>query len=145
MNFVAHEFADDWSVPSASQAEDKTPAVLLFDCGASVTNLVIVSSETQWAWSFESGGEDFTSRLAEGINLNLADAEEIKQNPVGLSELAKQYRVVEQRQDESRIRIDASIADALQQNKRFLVTRSFCCGGGCLSLGWMRRIMLRSA
>lgn len=142
VNFVSHEFSEEWSEQAGSQDEDKTPAVLLFDCGASVTNLVVVSSETQWAWTFESGGEDFTSRIATGMKTSHAEAEKFKQNPAEFSHPAEQYRVVEQRQDETRVRIDASIADALQQNKRLRVTQSFCCGGGCLSLGWIRRIML---
>lgn len=145
VNFVAYEFADDWSDQSERQNDDQTPSVLLFDCGASVTNVVIVSSETQWAWTFDSGGEDFTSRIATGLQINHADAEKVKQNPVELAHPAESYRAVEQYLDDSKHRIGSSITDALSQNKRFLVTQSFCCGGGCLSLGWMRRIMLRQS
>lgn len=145
VNFVAYEFADEWSDQSDPKNAEQTPSVLLFDCGASVTNVVIVSSETQWAWTFDSGGEHCTSKIATGLQINHADAEKVKQNPAEIPDLAESYRAVEQHLDDSKHRIHAAIADALLQNKRFLVTKSFCCGGGCFSLGWMRRIMFRQS
>ncbi|MDF1840579.1 MAG: pilus assembly protein PilM [Rubripirellula sp.] len=145
VNFAAYEFADDWAQQPESQTEDQIPSVLLVDCGASVTNLVMVSSETQWMWSLHSGGEDCTSRIAQARQVSHAAAEKIKQNPAELTHPAEQYQAVEKHLNDSRIRIDASIADALKRNKRFLINQSYCCGGGCLSLGWMRRIMFHQS
>jgi Tfp pilus assembly PilM family ATPase len=144
VNFVAHEFHDDWSEePDDDRSDDENaPAVLLVDCGASATNMIVVSAESQWVWTLESGGEDMTAMIARPTKKMLSEAEKLKRNPADLAHPARDYRGVEQRQEVSRVRIEAAFGEAMKQNKRLLVQRSFCCGGGCLAHAWVRRVML---
>lgn len=152
VNFVAFEFADELSMeddddgeedetPSAEQSE-KTPAIALLDCGAATTNLVIVSGETHWSWTGELGGEDLTTALARVTKLTHSEAEQLKRNPAAIEEPSRHYAAVEHRQDELRVRIETVLADALNQNKRFEISQSWCVGGGCLAHQWVRRVMI---
>lgn len=150
VNFLALEFDDVLRGDESEKAKDgekhqqtdekKTPSVMLMDCGASTTNLIVVSSEAHWVWTMESGGEDVTGLIARPTKSTLAEAEKLKRNPADLPHPAKQYRLVEQRQDEIRARIETSFLEAMRQNERFQVEHSFCCGGACLSHGWVRRL-----
>ncbi len=142
VNFVAHEFAEDLVEPSDEVGRDQTPSVLLIDAGASATNVVVVSREAHWVWTMEAGGEDMTALVARPTKTTLGEAEKLKRNPADLPHPGKHYALVEQRQDEVRARVEAAIQDGMQQNKRFRVVQSFCCGGACLSHAWLRRMML---
>ncbi len=70
-NFAAYEFADVLSPKRDGEeaeilptSDETTPAIAILDCGAATTNLIIVSRETHWSWTGESGGEDMTTALA---------------------------------------------------------------------------------
>ncbi len=153
-NFAAFEFADFLSPREEDQedgdennlpmSDEKTPAIAILDCGASTTNLIIVSKETHWSWTGESGGEDLTSTLASVTKTTHSAADQVKQNPAMLESPSQYYQAVEQRQDELRARIETVLADALKQNKRFEIVQSWCVGGGCLAHEWIRRLMIES-
>ncbi len=122
--------------------DDKTPAIAIIECGASTTSLVLVSAETHWLWTIESGGEDLTAALARSTKSTLAEAEKLKRNPAAITFPARQYVSVEQRLEANRVRLERIFADALTQNRRFDVVQSWCLGGGCLAHQWIRRLML---
>ncbi len=140
VNFAVHEFAEEWSDDEQDDAE--TPAVALIDCGASCTNLVLVSGEAHWSWTLEAGGEDMTALLARETKTTHGEAEQLKHNPAALVMPATQYKSIEQRQSELRVRLQTSLAEALRQNPRFKVSQCWCFGGECLSHGWVRRVLL---
>jgi Tfp pilus assembly PilM family ATPase len=156
VNFVSHEFAEVFAtgpeqpdqpagdatvIPTPNDLYSKTPAIAVLDCGAATANLVIVSSETHWMWTGESAGEDLTSALARVTKTTHAEAEQLKRNPASIESPARQYAPVERRQDETRLRFQTVLADALQQNQRFEILQSWCVGGGCLAHEWIRRLM----
>jgi Tfp pilus assembly PilM family ATPase len=122
--------------------DEKTPAVAIVDCGAATTNVVIVSAEAHWIWTIETAGEEFTTALARATQSTHAVAEQLKRNPAELSQPAKHYRGVEQRQDEMRSRIEKVFRDAMTQNERFDVRETWCLGGGSLAHQWIRRLLL---
>ena len=164
-NFIAYEFAqllepdeegeqeegeedeeigaDETEVADVSKAE-KTPAIAVLECGASSTSLIIVSREAHWIWTIDTGGEDMTSALARSTKSTHSEAEQLKRNPATLEFPSKQYGPVEQRLEETRIRLHKVRDDALNQNSRFEIVESWCMGGGCLAHQWMRRLVLQS-
>lgn len=163
-NFAAYEFADLWKVEEDddeaddaekkkkkrrkkiqslyNNSEEKTPAIALIDCGAASTKFVIVSGETHWAWTIESGSEDLTIALARESKTVHAEAEKLKRNPAAIASPALEYLGVERRQDEIRGRLEKILADAKQQNSRFDVKDCWCVGGGVFAHGWIRRTAL---
>jgi Tfp pilus assembly PilM family ATPase len=165
VNFAVHEFSDLLTMEAGkidddSQHDDETeavtgtkdddgdddasrpPAIAIVDSGAASTSLIIVSAESHWSWTIETGGEDLTKRLARSTKETHGTAEESKRNPAALSMPAKEYETIEQRQEEMRMRLETSFSDALKQNPRFNVVQSWCVGGGCLSHGWIRRVLV---
>ncbi|MEM1068577.1 MAG: pilus assembly protein PilM, partial [Planctomycetota bacterium] len=144
VNFLAFEFAD--ALPDVMDDEsvhrEDAPAIALIDAGASATNLIVVSGESHWVWTMESGGEDITSLVARATKKTLSDAEKLKRNPADLKHPARQYKLVEQRQEEVRSRLETAFADGLQQDGRFAIEQSYCCGGASMGHGWVRRLML---
>lgn len=125
-----------------NNAEEKTPAVAIIDCGAASTKVVIVSGETHWAWTIENGGEDLTSALARATKLTHIEAEKLKRNPAEIASPHSQYQPIEQRQQEVRSRLEKIIQDAKTQNSRFDIVETWCIGGGAFAHGWLRRTML---
>jgi Tfp pilus assembly PilM family ATPase len=125
-----------------NNAEEKTPAVAIVDYGAASTKVVIVSGETHWAWTIESGGEDLTSALARATKLTHIEAEKLKRNPAEIASPHAQYQPLEQRQSELRSRLEKIVQDAKTQNSRFQIEETWCIGGGTLAHGWLRRTLL---
>lgn len=125
-----------------NNAEEKTPAVAIIDCGASSTKVVIVSGETHWAWTIENGGEDLTSALARATKTTHGESEKLKKNPAEIASPHSQYQPIEQRQTEVRSRLQKIVQDAATQNSRFDIQESWCIGGGAFAHGWLRRTML---
>jgi Tfp pilus assembly PilM family ATPase len=151
VNFADLEFGDLWhqQADDESQAQsqpeievDPTQSVVLLDAGASTTTLLIVSGEAFWFWTVEAGGEVMTTVLANSTKLVARDAEEKKINPASLDHPARQFAVVERRQDELRGRLEKMISEANKHHSRFNINQAWCCGGACLTHGWIRRIML---
>jgi Tfp pilus assembly PilM family ATPase len=163
-NFAAYEFAELWAdhqevaeiddsdndadAEDQPQEDDSTelgpssPTVAMVDCGASTTSLILVSGEAHWSWTIETGGEDLTSRLARSTKTKHSEAEQLKRNPAALTTPARQYKFIEDRQEELRSRLQTSLAEAIKQNPGFDVVQTWCFGGACLSHGWFRRMML---
>ena len=151
-NFIAYEFADvlspaedDRENPNSVMDDHKTPAIVVLDCGCATTNMVIVSAETHWCWTGESGGEDLTTALARVTKTTHSEAEKLKYNPAALETPQRHYQAVEQKQDELRVRVETVLNDALKQNKRFEIVQSWCLGGGCQAHQWIRRLMTAGA
>ncbi len=162
VNFADLEFAELWSDPDAEQDEDADQdedaeqeeskfdtlsehldSVLMLDAGAETTTLVIVSGEAFWFWNAESGGELLTSAITANSKLVSADAELKKHNPATLDDPSQQFKMVEQRQDELRGRLEKMVGEAKKQNERFNIVQSWCFGGACLAHEWIRRVMLK--
>jgi Tfp pilus assembly PilM family ATPase len=139
-NFAAFEFAEPWD-----QDADETSAVMLVDFGASTTKVVIVSGETQWFWSVETGGEDLTTALSRPTKSTHADAERMKRDPASIPAPATMYEPLEARLDELRARLQRVVADAKQQNSRFRIDACWCMGGAAMTHGLIRRTLLASA
>lgn len=152
VNFASLEFAEvfddgeeDKSKDEANERHDeKTPTLAIVDCGATSTTLLYVSAETYWFWTVEMGGFDLDASLARSTKLTRSEAEKLKLDPVKLQWPADQYEPVQQRLDELRGRLQRIAKDAQTQNDRFDVTETWCMGGGCLPLQWIRRVILRS-
>jgi Tfp pilus assembly PilM family ATPase len=145
-NFGAHEFAPVWASVDAKPSSGEEllkRAVVMVDCGASATNLVIVSGESQWYWTLETGGEDLTALLSRTSKLTNEEAEKLKRNPAALSSPAKQYELIEQRLDEVRARLSTIASDGMRQNSDWKVIQTWCMGGGWQAHQWIRRVILR--
>lgn len=171
-NFAAMEFANVWTVDERdatdsesgddpagkkkqkikkakkkiqsiyNNSDEKTPAVVIVDCGAQSTKVVIVSGESHWAWSIENAGEDLTTALARTTKTTHLEAEKLKRNPAEIASPHLQYQAVEQRQSELRSRLEKILRDAKSQNSRFDIVQTWCIGGGAFAHGWLRRTML---
>jgi Tfp pilus assembly PilM family ATPase len=148
-NFAAHEFTELWS--EVDQADDLdldayedaiSKAVVLIDCGASATNILMVSGEAHWGWTIELGGDDFTTQLSMANKLIHSEAEKLKRNPAALPSPSHQYLPVETRLDELRSRLEMVVADGLKQDNPFKAVQSWCMGGASQTHQWIRRIML---
>ncbi len=154
-NFAFHEFGSLWSNTAGDEqkktqnwesgdSNQLTKAVVLVDCGASATNLVIVSGESHWAWTIESAGEVFTNMIARSTKATHDEAEKLKRNPAALASPAKEFQLLEQRLSEVRARLETIFADAMRHNREWRVCESWCMGGGSQVHQWLRRIMLGS-
>ena len=168
VNFAAYEFADLWEredddddravddeqdgdpeEPDAFAYDDEEPvdpirtrSIALLDCGAAATNLLIVSGEGHFSWTFETGGEDLTAIIARSTKSTHGEAEQLKRNPATLPVPFENYAPVEKRLDEIRVRVETVMADAMQQNTHFDIGATWCVGGGCLAHQWIRRLTL---
>lgn len=160
VNLAAYEFLDVWAseaaigssdLSSSSQGEppfsedqELTPAVALVDCGASATTVTIVSAETQWCWTLDTGGEDCTVLLARQAKTTHDAAEQLKRNPADLKCPSADYTLIEEKLDAMRLRLGAIVSDARKQNARFEIKSSWCMGGGSLTHQWVRRVMCKT-
>lgn len=168
-NFAAHEFAALWLVPEETKPKSKlkgkkrkgTPketevsssatadlmkqSIAIVDCGATKTNLVLVSGEGQWSCSIDAGGETFTGLLARSAKVPHDKAEAIKRNPASLDHPSIEYAAIEQRLAQTRARLSTAHAEALKQNNRFEVQQSWVMGGGALTYRWLHSVMLDSS
>lgn len=155
INFAAHEFSDLWesekggseTVPSGTEGDQVgsptatcSPTVAIVDCGASAVSLILVSSDAQWSWTTETGGEDLTSQLARVTTTTHAEAEKLKRDPSALAKPAH-YVAVENRQDLVRPRLESAFGESRKQNDRFDIVGCWCVGGGCKAHQWMRRVI----
>ncbi len=150
-NFGAFEFASLWSEIDAetegeldAYEEAISKAVVLVDCGASSTNILLLSGEAHWCWTVEIGGEDLTSQIARATKLTNSEAEKLKRNPAALASPASQYHPVEIRLDELRARLSTVFADGMKQGTSFKSVQSWCMGGAVQAHQWIRRVMLSS-
>jgi Tfp pilus assembly PilM family ATPase len=149
-NFGAYEFAELWSeIDETVEQEDHaayedaiSKTVVLIDCGASATNLVLVSGEAHWSWTVEMGGEEFTGQLASATKTTRGEAERLKRNPAALASPSRQYAAVEARMDEQRSRLHTVFSDGLRQSNPFQTVQSWCMGGAVQAHQWIRRVML---
>ncbi len=148
-NFAAHEFAELWQSDEPVPEDDPdayqelmSKSIALVDCGASATNVLLVSGEAHWSWTVDVGGQDFTSNLARSAKTVQEEAEKLKRNPAALKSPANQYQGVESRLDELRSRLSMVFADGLKQDNPFTSIESWCSGGASQTHQWMRRVML---
>ncbi|PAY18056.1 hypothetical protein CKO51_18880 [Rhodopirellula sp. SM50] len=142
MNFAAFEFADQLELnQTEDRADAKLPTVALFDCGAEMTIAIIVSSVSCWFWAFESGGNEFTRLISRTTKTTHSEAETLKRNPASLEHPETQFEGVEHRIDEMRGRLSKLVNDQCQQHDEFDIQQTWCCGGGALTHGWVKRIL----
>ncbi|MCS7470355.1 pilus assembly protein PilM [Stieleria sp. ICT_E10.1] len=143
MNFATFEFADLLELHPADgrDAEAKLPTVALFDCGAEMTIAFLISGASCWFWSFESGGNEFTRLISRSTKTTHSDAEKLKRNPASLEHPETQFERVEQRIDEMRGRLSKLVNDQCEQHDEFDIQQTWCCGGGALTHGWIKRIL----
>jgi hypothetical protein len=104
----------------------------------------MVSGESMWCWTLETGGEDLTALLARASKSTHEEAEKLKRNPAALTSPSKQYQPIEQRLDEVRSRLDTIATDGMRQNRDWKVIQTWCMGGGCQAHQWIRRELLRN-
>ncbi|MCG8652048.1 MAG: pilus assembly protein PilM [Pirellulales bacterium] len=159
-NFVAYEF-DSLLSPQDSEEEEEgdsdaepadggqdsigkeePPAIVVVECGASTTTFLVVTADSHWLWSIETGGDDLTSSIARATKSTHGEAEKLKRNPAALEMPSKQYGPAEQRMDEVRSRLEKVLVDAKAQNPGLNVVESWCLGGGSLAHQWICRLML---
>ena len=115
----------------------------MIDAGATATTLLLISGETHWFWTVETGGDKLTSILARSTKQTHEQAEQLKFDPAKLPSPASEFEPLEQRMDEIRSRIGKMYSDAVSQNTRFDVKQTWCTGGCCLTHQWIRRILSR--
>jgi Tfp pilus assembly PilM family ATPase len=149
VNFASHEFADLWRTDDPVSEDDPdafqnlmSKAIAFVDCGASATNVLLVSGEAHWSWTVDVGGQDFTNNLARSAKTVQEEAEKLKRNPAALKSPANEYQGVETRLDELRSRLSMVFADGLNQDNPFTSIESWCSGGGSQTHQWIRRVML---
>ncbi|QEF96581.1 Competence protein A [Stieleria maiorica] len=143
LNFASVEF-DPLLNPDQEDDEDvesKLPTVALVDCGAEMTIVLMISSASCWFWSFESGGNEFTRLVCRGTKLTHSEGEKLKRNPAAMEHPQVQFETVEQRMEEMHGRLRKVIADVADQHAEFDVQQTWCCGGGTLTHGWVKRIL----
>ncbi len=141
VNFVSREFS---SVLADAEADalGKFHSIALVDAGATFTTLVLVSKESFWYWSIESGGEDLTSALARSLKLTHSEAEELKRFPAKIDNPRDGYEAVEQRLGELRSRLQKVLAEGENQNGRTNIGETWCVGGSPLTHAWIRIVLL---
>ena len=122
---------------------DLSRAVCLIDAGASTTHLIVVSAESHWSWTIETGGEDTTFQLASTAKVNRQNAEALKRDPSQLPNIWEQYLAVETGLDTLRSRIETMFGDAMKQDNPFDPVSSWCVGGAWQTHQWTRRIMTK--
>ena len=101
-----------------------------------------MSKDAFWFWTVEYGGEDFTSLLAKSTKKTHVDAETVKRNIAELTSPAEQYAPVEKKLAEFQSRLKRLLSDAMSQHERFDVIETWCSGGGVLTHGFFRDVML---
>lgn len=143
LNFAAVEFAD---LIALDQEDDddlelKLPTVSLFDCGAEMTTALLLSGASCWFWSFESGGNEFTRLVSRATKATHGEAERLKRNPASLQHPDSQFEMVEQRIEEMHGRLRKITSDTIVGHDEIDVKQSWCCGGGVLTHGWIKRIL----
>lgn len=150
VNFASHEFTDVWPKIESLNDEnsdriqrDLSRAVCLIDAGASTTHLIVVSAESHWSWTIETGGEDTTFQLASTAKVNRQNAEALKRDPSQLPNIWEQYLAVETGLDTLRSRIETMFGDAMKQDNPFDPVSSWCVGGAWQTHQWTRRIMTK--
>ena len=149
VNFAAHDFAELWQTDEPVPEDDPdtfqdlmSKAIVLVDCGAAATNVLLVSGEAHWNWTVDVGGQDFTNNLARAAKSVREEAEKLKRNPAALKSPANEYQGVESRLDELRSRLSMVFTDGLNQDNPFTSIQSWCSGGACQTHQWIRRVML---
>ncbi|KAA5540981.1 hypothetical protein FYK55_18945 [Roseiconus nitratireducens] len=145
LNFSTVEFEDEFR-PDVDQEQDREapnelPAVAVIDCGAETTTTLIVSAESCWFWSFESGGDDFTRLLSRATKKTHGEADQLKRNPALLSDPASDYAPVVKRMEELRGRLSKIVADFKRENDSLRIDHTWCCGGGARTHGWMKHVI----
>ncbi len=141
VNFASREFAAVLNEVSEEEAS-LLPTVALIDAGATFSTLVLISHESFWFWSIESGGEDLTSALARGTRKTHGESEQLKRFPAKIEHPRDGYEPVEKKLDEFRSRLQKLAAEGVNQNGRFQVTETWCFGGSAMTHSWVRRVLL---
>ncbi len=143
LNFAAFEFANliDLDQNDGGDLELKLPSVALFDCGAEMTTVLVISGASNWFWSFECGGNEFTRLISRATKATHAEAEKLKRNPAALSRPEIQFEMVEQRIEEMHGRLRKITTDTLVDHEEIDIKQSWCSGGGVFTHGWIKRIL----
>ncbi|MCA9137693.1 MAG: hypothetical protein KDB00_13070 [Planctomycetales bacterium] len=145
INFASREFADLFEAePGEDHFETKLPTVALFDCGAEMTIVLLISGASCWFWSFESGGNEFTRLLSRATTTTHSEAEKLKRNPASLERPDVQFEMVEARIEEMHGRLQKVVSDVLKEYEEFEIQQTWACGGGSLTHGWIKRILCES-
>ncbi len=143
VNFAWHEFTDVWQQDEIKKAgSPKLPTVALIDAGATSTRLALVSDESCWYWTIDSGSEELTSVVARITRKTKEEAEKLKFNPAALDRPADMYEPVEDKLTILRGRMEKIAQEGSAQDGRFHVVAVWCFGGGSLAHAWIRRVML---
>ena len=143
LNFASFEFAElrEAETSDSDTIDEKENSIAFLDCGASSTNLLVVSNRSHWYWTIEKGSETANSLIARHAKVTHEKAEELKRNPAELSDPAKQYSMVEQNFLEVRARLETALRDMLNRNEQINITSTWCMGGGSLTHQWMRLVV----
>mgnify|MGYP003663141286 CR=1 FL=1 len=137
--------ADDEAADSAGKdsGQDDSTAVAIVDCGAATTTLLLVARQAVWFWTIESGGEDMTTIAAKTTGKVQSDAEQLKRDPASITQPARTFARVEDKMANTRARFLKLIDEAEKQVGGFDIKYAWCTGGGALTHGWVRGVLMR--
>lgn len=143
VNFASLEFADQLQIKLDEIDDSKLqlPTVALLDCGAEMTVALLISGNSCWFWSFESGGNEYTRLVSRATKTIHGEAEKLKRNPASLERPEVHFEMVEKRIEEMQGRLRKIISDVALDHKEFDIQHTWCCGGGSLTHGWIKRIL----
>ena len=142
-NFVAAEFAEEVGeeVEIDDDSSPTLPTVGIFDCGAEMTTVLFVNAKSSWFWSFESGGNEFTRLIGRATKKTHSEAEKLKRNPASLDHPQHQLEMVEKRMEEMQGRLFKLVSDVKVEHEEYDIRETWCCGGGSLTHGWIKRVL----
>ena len=140
-NFACFEF--DEELADESDSGQNSPGIMLVDCGATATNVVIVSHSAVFLSCNENGGEDLTTVIARHAKLTNSDADKLKRDPAKIANPSVALELMDQKMAESRQRLEKIIKFAKDQNLKSDIVQTWCVGGGALCHGWVRNVLLK--
>jgi Tfp pilus assembly PilM family ATPase len=142
-NFASEEFAEELAGDSQCDSGStlKIPTIALLDCGSETTTLLLISDRSFWFWSFESGGEEFTRLISRATKTVRGEAEKLKRDPASLPCPETQFETAQRRMEEMHGRLRKLVTDTAGEHQELDIRQTWCCGGGTLTHGWMKRIL----
>ncbi len=138
VNFAAVEFEAELQPPAGS---NHRVGIALVDAGSAATTLVLMDSIGFWFRTIEGGSEELTMSLARTAKVVADEADRLKKDPSLLASPAKEYAVIEERQQALALRLSQVIGEPLKQSRTLKIEQTWAVGGGAFGHGWIRRVL----
>ena len=137
-NYVAFEFAEDFQQMATG---DRESAIAVADCGCLTTSLVIVTSRSVLAWTFENAGEEMTKALARELKQTLAEAQQLKHDPAAIKNPSAAFEAMDEKTLSLKQRLEHAVAKAKGENSDLDVVQTWVMGGASRGHGWVRKLI----